>query len=339
MTSAPVISAACVRAALKGAVRIGLDPAPLLQRAGIPPLLLRAEEVQVTGEQFVRLVRELYHATDDEFIGLGRAASRPGTFGMMCLAAVHSPTLGHALDRATRFYALFPDGPDLSLRVSGGTAWFSVSDGLDGSGDSFTTECMLFIWHRLSSWLIGSRIPPIRVWLACPPPAHDRFASLLGCPASFSADVSAAEFAAHWLSAPVVQDEETLGVLMEGGVAGLLNRSMGTDPLPARIRQALARSLRDRTDMPDAGVMARALGVSQATLRRRLAAEGMSFQQLKDSVRRDEAIAALLQGRESLQEIAVRLGFSGAAAFHRAFRQWTGWAPGSYRRELKRQNR
>lgn len=45
----------------------------------------------------------------------------------------------------------------------------------------------------------------------------------------------------------------------------------------------------------------------------------------------DQAVASLVRGGESVEELALRLGFSEASAFHRAFKRWTGSSPGSYR--------
>jgi AraC-like DNA-binding protein len=71
--------------------------------------------------------------------------------------------------------------------------------------------------------------------------------------------------------------------------------------------------------------------VTPQTLRRRLREEGRGFQQIKDELRRDAAIEYLLQTRVPLLEIANRVGFSEASTFHRAFKHWTGVAPGEYR--------
>jgi AraC-like DNA-binding protein len=46
---------------------------------------------------------------------------------------------------------------------------------------------------------------------------------------------------------------------------------------------------------------------------------------------RDTAIDCLLNTPWPLPEIAERVGFSEASTFHRAFKQWTGVAPGEYR--------
>ena len=71
--------------------------------------------------------------------------------------------------------------------------------------------------------------------------------------------------------------------------------------------------------------------MSMATLQRRLAAEHTSFQKVKDELRRDVAVVRLNAGHATLAEIAFELGFADSAAFQRAFKGWTGSAPGSYR--------
>jgi AraC-like DNA-binding protein len=67
------------------------------------------------------------------------------------------------------------------------------------------------------------------------------------------------------------------------------------------------------------------------TLRRRLGEEGQGFQSLKDHLRRDAAIEYLARPDMTLLDIADQLGFSEASTFHRAFKKWTGVAPGEYR--------
>jgi len=77
---------------------------------------------------------------------------------------------------------------------------------------------------------------------------------------------------------------------------------------------------------------ARSLHMSVSTLQRHLATEGTSFQSLKDQLRRDVAIVRLNTSTVPLAALAEELGFSDSAAFQRAFKTWTGGAPGSYRR-------
>ena len=72
--------------------------------------------------------------------------------------------------------------------------------------------------------------------------------------------------------------------------------------------------------------------MAASTLQRRLAADGTSFQALKDELRRDLAIVRLNTSTVPLATLADELGFADSAAFQRAFKGWTGSAPGAYRR-------
>ena len=60
---------------------------------------------------------------------------------------------------------------------------------------------------------------------------------------------------------------------------------------------------------------------------RRLAQHGSSFRALLDRARCDHATISLNEGRLSITEIAVRIGFADATAFTRSFRRWTGKTP------------
>jgi len=71
--------------------------------------------------------------------------------------------------------------------------------------------------------------------------------------------------------------------------------------------------------------------MSPQTLRRKLAAEGTSLREIRETVLRDAAVTALVQGEEPIAEIAERMGFSEPSAFTRAFRRWTGSPPSAYR--------
>lgn len=96
-----------------------------------------------------------------------------------------------------------------------------------------------------------------------------------------------------------------------------------------RIRRLLRRRLDG--ELPSLAAVGDWLAMTPQTLRRRLREEGHGFQALKDGLRRDTAIACLAQLELSLLTIANRVGFSEASTFHRAFKKWTGVAPGEYR--------
>ena len=78
--------------------------------------------------------------------------------------------------------------------------------------------------------------------------------------------------------------------------------------------------------------VARALGYSRQTLYRRLKAEGVTFEEVLDGLRRRLALRFIREEGMAVKEAAWRLGFSDPAAFSRAFKRWTGTTPKAARR-------
>jgi AraC-like DNA-binding protein len=69
------------------------------------------------------------------------------------------------------------------------------------------------------------------------------------------------------------------------------------------------------------------LGLSRASLFRKLKEEGVTFEQVLDDLRHKLALRYLNGDGLSVKEAAYRLGFSEAASFSRAFKRWTGKRP------------
>jgi AraC-like DNA-binding protein len=79
--------------------------------------------------------------------------------------------------------------------------------------------------------------------------------------------------------------------------------------------------------------IARRLGYSPATLRRRLAAEGLGFRQVRESVFGELAKDWLREGI-AVSVIAEKLGYSDAFAFRRAFHRSYGCSPTEFRHTM-----
>jgi AraC-like DNA-binding protein len=88
------------------------------------------------------------------------------------------------------------------------------------------------------------------------------------------------------------------------------------------------------TQLPTLSSTARAVGIPERTLQRRLAVEGARHSGLLDDVRRELGLKHLGNAGISITEIAYLLHFTDPTAFHRAFKRWTGESPLQYRRRL-----
>ncbi|WP_434047805.1 MULTISPECIES: helix-turn-helix domain-containing protein [Sorangium] len=77
--------------------------------------------------------------------------------------------------------------------------------------------------------------------------------------------------------------------------------------------------------------VARALGVSNATLRRRLGAKGLSFRTLVWKERLELGKTLLRSGRHGVLEVATACGYDSASRFAEQFRRSEGLSPSEYR--------
>lgn len=95
----------------------------------------------------------------------------------------------------------------------------------------------------------------------------------------------------------------------------------------------LAAAMTRQQMMPDIEDVAQLMAVSVTTIRRRLREEGTSYVEIREQCLRDEAIRLLAEPGRSIEQVAVRLGFSEGSAFRRAFKRWTGTNATAFRRK------
>jgi AraC-like DNA-binding protein len=81
----------------------------------------------------------------------------------------------------------------------------------------------------------------------------------------------------------------------------------------------------------DMNAVARSLGLSARSLRRRLCDEGISYNTIAESALATLAKQLLADQARSIQETAYTMGFSDPSAFYRAFKRWTGTTPKTFR--------
>ena len=100
--------------------------------------------------------------------------------------------------------------------------------------------------------------------------------------------------------------------------------------LIARTRKVLMDQLAGGT--PQLGRVASGFNITERQLQRKLKLQGTGFGELLDQVRLDLALRYLQDGRMTMVDIALSLGFNDQSNFVKAFKRWQGETPGQYRR-------
>lgn len=313
-----------------------LDPearARVLAAAGIPGELTGAAHARVTADAFAALWLAVSRELDDEFFGLDRRRMKYGSFALICHAALPGADLGRALRRALHGFNLVLDDVRGELTVEGRDAVIRVHNRVEPApARRFADETFLVLVHGLVCWLAGRRLPLTQAEFAYPAPRHaPEYLHMFSRELRFDAPCTAVRFDAAQLEAPVVQDEAALKVFLAQAPRSVFLKYRNEDSWTARVRRRLRGSI-GRDGWPRLEDVAEEFRVAPTTLRRRLEAEGTSYQGVKDELRRDAAVHQLCGSARPVADIAAALGFHEPSAFHRAFKRWTGVQPGEYRR-------
>jgi AraC-like DNA-binding protein len=325
------ISLSLVEAALRCAEARGVAREQLLAAAGIAPATLESPRARVSPVQYGKLWNATADALDDEFFGQDAHPMRRGSFVLLCHAALSSRDGAHALARISNFMRIVLDELRFEVDIDERRVRIWLEDtGAPKTMFAYATGFILV--YGLLCWLVGRRIPVLAAQMRCAEPADsDEYRLMLCNDLRFGETRSFVDLSAECAALPVVQTPATLKRFLRDAPANFIVKYRNPDSLAARVRTRLKQTA--PTDWPEAESIAAALHMAEATLRRRLKQEGLTYQAIKDALRRDLAIARLAHTQETIPQIADALGFAEPSAFRRAFRKWTGVRPADYRRE------
>jgi AraC-like DNA-binding protein len=322
---------AFVRGMVSGLDARGQSSDAFLVGAGIAPQLLQQPSARITAEQYSALFRLLIEELDDECVGLMSRPLKRGSLALMTRSALTAPTLDVAIRRVASTFRLLQDDFLIELARDAGLSGLSLRL-VDPSRrfPVFLHELLLRVFWRVLAWLAGGTLDASRFEFAFPIPAHAAsYGKVFPAQRCFACQHTAVWFDSARLEDPVRRDESALRAFIADAQRQVIVPKREDNPLSSRVRENLQTTM---PAWPDLATVAGALHMAPSTVQRRLAIEGTSFQALKDELRRDLAIVRLNSSSVSLATLSCELGFADSAAFQRAFKGWTGSAPGAYRR-------
>jgi len=311
----------------------GGSPEALAARFALPENAEALDEVPIGPQTLGALLDAAARELGDPALGLHLPeVIQRGRYGAAELAARASPTLRDALERLVRYGALWAAHGTFALELGDDEACFTHRLAGQPRGAGQHVHDYALAWTlTLARQHTGLPLPPRRVWFI-----HPRPRSLAPLHAFFGTeelDFGRTEngFALEpaLLTAPLrTADPRLLATadhLAERELRGRPSDSDFVGRVSARIRDALPQG------QPSARTIGQALHMSSRTLQRRLEEEGTRFSEVLDDVRAELARRQVAEGTP-LAEIAYGLGFSDVGTFRRAFKRWTGRAPGAFRR-------
>jgi AraC-like DNA-binding protein len=293
-----------------------------------------------TDADFVKAMYDVGAAIDDAFFGLARSRCPIGAtrFGMELM--VLSGTLGEALDRYARFYAVVTDGLRLTLHATGEMAQL-VIELPEPSNDPrfFLSEWYAARLLSLSQWMIGQELPQVEVEFA-----HRRqlrpeaYAGALGDKVSFDQPADRLVFPVQYLDRSVIRTLKDLENLASTSFDPEHNRHINRS-WSGMLKSSLRASLQRGAVLPTMEELAQEFGVSSQTLRRGLKSEGVSYREAKADARREIVLSKISDTSLTLGEISILAGFAESNGLIRAMRSWTGFSLTALRRSVLEEGR
>jgi AraC-like DNA-binding protein len=317
-----------LRAFVDALDRLGYDVVALLAQAGLRRAELDDPDGTVPGSAFNAVITRACEQRRVPNLGAHLATVTPiGAYPLLDYLVVTSGDVGGALEQLVRYFHLTEAPVRLAIAEEVDSVRLLVQRPMTGFVADYETSIVV---HHLREET-EHRLRPSYVSLEHEPDDRADLERLLGCRVHAPSTWTGIEFSRDSLRLPLRRRDPTLRGVLEGHAANVAQRSSVADEHSTidQVRGVVASRL--GRGVPAIGVVARQLTIAPRTLQRRLAAEGASYQQLVDVVRREAAERLLTDASMSIGEIGYLLGFSEPSAFHRAFKRWHSLTPHEYR--------
>lgn len=319
---------------LDALAREGIPASRALTAVGISEQEVTDPATRVSLTQVITCFRNAIRLSSDPMFPFHTGQQfHMSTYGMYGFAMLSSMDFRQTMRFAERYHQLAAPLVDMAFAEEQGVGVWTLEPKphpqMDLSLHRPVVEMYFGIHTSLHRDVMGHEFAPseLRVTFAAPSDP-DAYADALGAPVRFSQPKNQLRFDARWLDRrPSLGNALTYAAVLEvcDRFVDELKRRAG---VVGNVRHLLLTNLMRNLSLQD---VARDLGMSVRTLRRRLADQGASYRQLTDELRRDVAINYLRETAMTVEDIAYALGFSDPANFRQAFRRWTSATPQQFR--------
>lgn len=318
----------------------GVRIEPILAQLDMPEDLFTAwPDARMPLSAYFRLQHRISIAVEDETCHLSPRPHLPGTMDFVLSHLQGARSLHEAMKAIANYYNLLHGGEYNSVRRKGDIVSFVIDDRefpfmLRDNADyvRFSMECVqIFVHCMLATVAPRIAVEGLRRISVTRGrgESESNHLSFWAVPIAYGASAYTIDYSAEAaLRRLVLPPAEFLTAnRVYAQVVEMVDARSAQDPPPANaadlVRDGLSSGLIDQQRIADL------LGVSVATLRRRLAEEGASFRALRKEVLNNTA-QNLLRKRRPIADVAEELGFSEFRSFNRAFKDWNGVTPKAF---------
>jgi AraC-like DNA-binding protein len=331
----PSATGFAARQAIAALRQQGIPIADMLRRVGLSEHDFDDRQHRISAAAQGKLLEYAAETLGDGALGLHLAQqSNPRQAGLLFYVASAAKTIGEALTLYARYCRIVNEAvrPKLTRSPEGMKVQLHFV-GLPRHLARQNIEFMIAASIKGLREMAGRDFRPAEVSFA-----HTRasglreFERFFRCPVEFGASADELDYSNETLALPLVTEDRHLLEALQpicDEAAKARNTPKGT--LRASVEDEVQKLLPHGKAKRQ--IVARALGMSERTLSRKLAEERTTYDEIVDQLRRSLALQYIKDRGISLSQIAWLLGYEGSTSFNHAFVRWTGRPPSAARSE------
>lgn len=312
------------------ALRLGLDPRPVLREAGLDSRVLTDPEMRIPAEAVAALLEDAADRSGCDTFGLQMAEPRRlANFGAISLLIAHQPSLRDALETVIGYRHLVNEALVMDVEEAGDLAVIREEILLDPPSPAPQAYDLAVgaLFAMLRDFL-GPRWRAASVNLSRPAPSRlDDHRRVFGLRIHFGAEFNGLVVTAGDMVRPNPAADASLAQYARKLI----------DTVSPSARTSMTHEVRRAAYlmMPSGkasiAMIAQSLGLHVRVLQRRLAAEQSEFSEILTNVRRELAVRYLANPTYSVTQTSLLLGYGQPSSFTRWFIAEFGVGPTAWR--------
>lgn len=316
----------------------GLDMEQALHECGLDLRELQSQEVRISIRKLSALIDycNRFLPEQDFTVQIARYF-HPGVFHILGYAMMSADTLEEALLQLVDYNSVVCDISNLQLIESPEALVLDIALMAGTEEQSLMRrqelEAFMAMVVSFARDVVDVDLQPAYVTFQFSPPADQGqyLRAFFRCPVSFEQPRNLLAFDRSAARQPLLSGNPAI----RAGHEKILNEFLARIDRNDLVHQVKCNILeRLSLGAPTQTQVAAALGMSVRNLQRKLSELGTSYKQILEHSRKTLALNHIRRRDVTLSEIGYLVGFASEANFHRAFKRWTGQAPGEYRRQL-----
>ena len=335
-TERNLVPAKVLSSATSGAAELfnfnGGDVGKIFSEAGIREQDCDNPISEVNLSQYCNLFELAAKETKNPNIGLHFGHGfKPEQLGMIGYAAISSPTLASGLKSMENYFPAHQGRTSFSLFQDDGIMWLQYHI-LDPriKNKRQDAELSLGMFCNIFKAAHGQEWAPLEIRFEHTEPEdaaeHEK---LFNSKVLFGRRTNAIAFKKSNLDIRMPGNDPYLLSMVRAFLEGRCTQISNPIDLATIVRNEVTMQL--GTSIPSLNEVASILGMTDKNFQKKLRINGLSFPEILRAARHELALHYMDDPEMSLTDIALNLGYSELSAFSRAFRNWTGMSPQSFR--------